>query len=86
MSAEFNWHESYRAALLETDWTKMQERLQAAESEIRKRKHVLPLDHGGTSEESQAIADALSGMKSLQAEVPEWQNRHVPDGRAATPA
>jgi hypothetical protein len=82
MSTAFDWHESYRVALLETDWTKMQERLLAAESEIRKRKHVLLMDHGGTPEERQAIADALNGMKSLQAEVAEWQVRQVPDGKA----
>ena len=83
MSTTFNWHESYRAALLETDWTKMKERLQAAESEICKRKHVLSMDHGGTPEERQAITDALNGMKSMQAEVAEWQHRQVPDGRIA---
>ena len=82
MSTAFNWHESYRAALLETDWTKMQERLQAAESEIRERKRVLSMDHGGTPEENQAIADALKGMKSLQAEVAEWQRRRLPHGPA----
>jgi hypothetical protein len=36
------------AALLETDWTKMQERLQAAEAEIRERQRVLSEDHHGT--------------------------------------
>ena len=30
----YSWQESYQAALLETDWTKMQERVQTAESEI----------------------------------------------------
>ena len=30
----YSWQEPYEAALLETDWTKMQERVQAAESEI----------------------------------------------------
>ena len=36
-----SWRDSYRAALLETDWTKMQERIQTAESEIHKRRLVL---------------------------------------------
>ena len=83
MSGAFNWPESYRAALLEIDWTKMRERLRAAESEIRNRKHVLSLDPGGTPEESQAIADALNGIKTLRAEVAEWQNRQAPDGVVA---
>jgi hypothetical protein len=73
------WHESYRAAILETDWAKMQERLQTAEREIQERQRVLSLDHGGTLEERQAIADALSGMKVLRAEVAGWQNRQVSD-------
>src|SRR6476661_1779968 len=47
----YSWQESYQAALLETDWTKMQERIQTAESEIHKRRLVLTQDHGGTQEE-----------------------------------
>jgi DnaJ-domain-containing protein 1 len=85
MITAFSWHDSHRAALLETDWTKMQERLRTAESELRKRQHVLSMDHGGAPEERQAIADALNGMKSLEAEVAEWQDRQVPDRRATTP-
>ena len=83
MTIPYSWHESYKAALLETDWTKMQERLEAAESEIRKRQYVLSMDHGGTPEERQAIADALNGMKSLRTEVAEWQIQQPPDGGAA---
>jgi hypothetical protein len=63
----------------------MQERLQAAESEIQKRQHVLSLDHGGTPEERQAIAAALNGLKTLRKEVDEWQTQQPPDGRATTP-
>jgi hypothetical protein len=37
----YSWQESYQAALLETDWTKMQERVQTAESEIHQRRLVL---------------------------------------------
>lgn len=85
MTTEYIWYEAYKAAILETDWTKMRERLQEAESEISKRQHVLSMDHGGTPEERQAIADALNGMKNLRTEVAEWQIRQVPDGEAATP-
>ena len=85
VTTEYIWHDAYKTAILETDWTKMQERLQAAESEISKRQHVLSMDHGGTPEERQAIADASKGMKSLRAEVAEWQNRQVPDVGAITP-
>ena len=34
----YSWQDSYRAALLETDWTRMVELVQAAESEIHKRR------------------------------------------------
>jgi hypothetical protein len=36
---------------------------------------VLSMDHGGTPEERQAIADALSGMRSLNAETADWRNQ-----------
>jgi hypothetical protein len=37
--------------VLETDWTKMQERLQQAESEIHNRRLALSQDQSGTAEE-----------------------------------
>ena len=77
----YSWHESYRAALLETDWKRMQERIQLAESEIHKRQRVLSEDHGGTREERQAIADALNGMKVLRAEAAEWQHRQISEDK-----
>jgi hypothetical protein len=64
--------------MLETDWTKMQERLQSAEREIHERQRVLSLDHGGTPEERQAIADALHGMMHLKTEARDWQERSDP--------
>jgi hypothetical protein len=85
MTTAFSWHDAYRAALLETDWTKMQERLQVAESEIQKRQHVLSTHHGGTPKERQAIANALRGMKNLRKEAAEWQNQQQPDVAASTP-
>jgi hypothetical protein len=81
---EYIWHEAYKAAILETDWTKIQERLQIAESEIRKRQHVFSMDHGGTPEERQAIAEALRGMESLREEVTNWQNRQASDDAPVT--
>jgi len=41
MTTPFSWHDSYRAAVLETDWTKMTERIQAAESDMSERQRVL---------------------------------------------
>lgn len=74
----YPWYETYRAALLETDWTHMQERLHAAESELRKRQHMLSLDHGGTPEEQLAIASALQGITHLKTEARNWQTRAGP--------
>jgi len=62
----YSWQESYQAALLETDWTKMQERAQTAESEIHKRRLELSQDHGGTQEERDALVNAMSGLRVLQ--------------------
>ena len=63
----------------------MRERLQAAESEISKRQHVLSMDHGGTPEERQAIADALNGMENLRKEVVEWQTERSREGGTTSP-
>jgi hypothetical protein len=72
---EYKWHEVYRAALLETDWSKIEERITAAEAALHARKHEFDLNHGGTPEENQAIADALKGLNILRQEVTMWQKR-----------
>ena len=74
----YNWQESYQAALLETDWTKMQERIQTAESEIHKRRLVLAQDHGGTQEEREALVNAMSGLGVLRMNVASWLERQNP--------
>jgi hypothetical protein len=71
------WFESYRSALLETDWLKLPERIQIAESALHERQRVLSADHGGTPEERQAIADALTGLAVLRKEATEWQSRQL---------
>src|SRR5437868_6385506 len=71
----YSWQESYQAALLETDLTKMQERVQTAESEIRKRRLVLSQDHGGTDEERAALVIAMSGLSVLRMNVASWLER-----------
>jgi hypothetical protein len=72
---EYKWHEVYKAALLETDWSKIEERITAAEAALHARKHEFDLNHGGTTEENQAIADALKGLNILRQEVTMWQKR-----------
>jgi hypothetical protein len=80
------WYEAYKAAILETDWTKMQQRLKSADSAIQERQRVLAMDHGGTPEERQAIADALDGMRTLHTEAAAWQNRQSPPDGGITPS
>ena len=71
------WFESYEAVALETDWLKMHERIQSAESKMEDRKRVLSQDHGGTPEERQAIANALNALGTLRTEVDDWQSRQA---------
>jgi hypothetical protein len=72
------WYESYESVVLETDWTKMHERIQSAESKINDRKRVLSQDHGETPEERQAIANALNALGTVRTEVADWQSRQTP--------
>ncbi|MGA9815066.1 MAG: hypothetical protein WBQ64_19955 [Terriglobales bacterium] len=70
---EYKWLEVYQAALLETDWSRMEERIQRAEAGLHERKREFALNHGGTPEENQAIEDALRGLAVLRTEVATWQ-------------
>jgi hypothetical protein len=67
------WKELYNVAVLETDWLKMEERIQAAESAMKGRLHEFSLDHGCTPAENQDIVDALNKLNALRAEVASWQ-------------
>jgi hypothetical protein len=73
MTETYKWHEVYKAALLETDWTKMEERIQAAEAALHDRRREFALNHGGTPEENRAIEDALNGLSVLRNDVAAWQ-------------
>jgi hypothetical protein len=77
-----SWQDSYKAALLETDWTKMVDLVQKAESEIRERRLMLVQDHGGTSEEREALVSALSGLRVVRMDAASWLERNRP-GTAA---
>ena len=69
MTETYKWHEVFKDALLETDWSKIEEKIQTAENGIRARLHEFSVDHGGTPEENQRITDALSGLRVLRREV-----------------
>jgi len=71
----YSWQPFYQAALLETDWTKMVELVQAAESEIHKRRLELSKDHNGTQEEREAVVNALNGLRVLRMDVAAWRER-----------
>jgi hypothetical protein len=62
------WHESFMTAVNETDWTRKQARVQAAESEINKRLRILSEDGSAIPEERQAIAEALICLQILREE------------------
>jgi hypothetical protein len=78
MTATYKWYDPYKTALLETDWSKLQERIQAAEAALRQRKRELELDHGGTPEENQAIADAMRGLIVLRNDAIKWSEKQSP--------
>ena len=79
----YSWQESYQAALLETDGTKMPERVQTAESEIHQRRLVLSQDHGGTDEERTALVNAMSSLRVLRMNVASWLERQNLGGTLA---
>ena len=79
MTTTPEWHELYKVALLETDWSKMDERIRAAEAAIQARKHEFDLNHGGTADENRAIMDAIRSLNILRTEAAAWTLRKEKD-------
>jgi hypothetical protein len=77
MTSGYDWQKFYRDAVLETDWSKIEEHIEAAESAIDQRLREFSLDHGGTKEENQAILDTLDKLKILRKDVASWRSRQV---------
>jgi hypothetical protein len=50
--------------------------VQAAESEIHKRRLELSKDHNGTQEEREAVVNALNGLRVLRMDAAAWRERH----------
>lgn len=75
IKTKYVWQERYATALLETDWSKIEEKIEVAENGIRARLHEFSTNHGGTPEENQAIQDALNGLRVLRREVAEHGSR-----------
>lgn len=78
MTTEHKWQEFYEAAVLETDWAHLEDRIQAAESAIKGRLLDFSFNHGGTKEENQAIVNALNSLNSLRADVASWRKIEQP--------
>jgi len=72
MTTTYEWFRHYSAAVLETDWSKMEERLRAAESAIKVRLHELSLNQNGSLEEHEAIKDCLDKLDALRSDVVRW--------------
>ena len=77
INTKYGWQEFYATALLETDWTKIEHKIQAAENVIGARLHEFSLNHGGTPEENQAIEDALNGLTVLRKDVDAWRSKRA---------
>ena len=73
---EESWRRLYETAILETDGSKIRQRITAAELAIRARMEEITSDPA-FSEERSAISGALSGLRILEAElqVGSWGDR-----------
>ncbi len=68
MTKDGLWQESYRAAMLELDPTKLVKRIEAARTAIERRNEELSgiSRNGSAVEERQAMTDALENLRALQ--------------------
>jgi hypothetical protein len=73
VNTEYDWQQLYHAAVLEADWTKIEDRIWEAESGIRARLYELSMDQGTTAEENESIVEALNGLTVLRKAVLAWQ-------------
>jgi hypothetical protein len=64
----YGWEESYKNAMLETDRSRLPERIEAAQTSINRRLQEINAGHD-SKEERQAIRDALAGLNILRREV-----------------
>jgi hypothetical protein len=72
MATEYGWGKLYQAAVLETDWSRIEKLIQAAESAINDRLHEFSVD-GGTPQENQAITNAVMALEILRKDVAAWK-------------
>jgi hypothetical protein len=77
MKMNYSWNPLYTAAVLETDWSNMPERIRAVESAITNRLHEFSLDHGGTPDENQAMMDVVHRLAVLRSDLVLWRESKV---------
>lgn len=82
MIADYPWGRSYKLAILETDRSRLAERVRTADRAIMARLQELNNDHGGSPEEQTAIRDALAGLRMLQKELSQSVPESTAGGRA----
>lgn len=70
MNKRYPWEAVYEAAILETDFSRLPERIKAAQTAIDSRMQALRMDGDGTSAERAAIQSALAGIRILKREAP----------------
>ena len=63
------WEQLYQATILEADWSKIEGRIEAAESAIAARLREFSTNHGGTPEENQRIKNSFMGLSVLRRDV-----------------
>lgn len=72
MTTEYGWEKLYRAAVMETDWSRIEEHIHTAESAINDRLHQLSLNNG-TPGEKEKIANAAVALEGLRKDVAAWK-------------
>jgi hypothetical protein len=73
MTPEYGWEKLYQAAVLETDWSRIEDHVKAADSAINQRLNEFSLNHGGTPEENLAITKALTALEGIRKDVAAWK-------------
>jgi hypothetical protein len=73
MTPEYGWEKLYQAAVLETDWSRIEDHIKAADSAINQRLNEFSLNHGGTPEENLAITKALTALEGIRKDVAAWK-------------
>src|SRR5437879_948964 len=65
------WEGLYNAAVLETDWSRIEKRIEAAEAAIKERSQALSMESG--TPENEAITAAINGLQALRRDVAAWK-------------